>query len=286
VKHFGTLFWSSVLGVSILALAGGFFSGRSLQSAGAMPGAMRVPSMAPAPLARSLSGARGAEAPLEDVEAPVEDAVVARPRGWAPARPPGGRGAARLAIVIAGIGIDDTLDRRFAQIPYPLTFAIPSGGDLPAILSAAGSRPRSVLVDADGARSVDAILARLEQVHAEGVLTPLSGHPSGAKALAERLGALHAYVVDGMAGGSDAFYRAARARHVGAVSRDIVLDAYDEQSYVGYMLRQAAELARRTGVAIAVARANPETFDALRADLQAALARDDVEVVPVGDLVR
>jgi hypothetical protein len=278
VKHFGNWFWSSVLGVALIAIAAGFFGG-SIQSRGTMPAAVAVPEVAPAPIERSLFGPRG-DASLTPFDPPVEAAVVDRPDGWAP--PPSRAGAARLAIVICGMGVDGTLDARFSAIPYQLSFAVPVGGRVPNDVQRGD--PRALLVEADSRVSIEEITERFASVHAGGVITPLAGHPGHADALASRLHASGAFLIDGMADGSSQFYDAARNENVPAGTRDIVIDAYQEQAYVTYMLRQAIRLAQRTGVAIAVGHAYPETYDALRGNLQQLTQGADVRVVPVGEL--
>jgi hypothetical protein len=286
-QHAATLFWSGILAVAVLALVGGFLSGRSsAQRIGAMPVAMQLSSDVPEPLSRSLVGARGRDSKLEPFEPPIEEAVADRPGGWAPTGAPPQGDPVRLAIVICGIGIDDTLDRRFAEIPYPLTMAVPATGGVPALVSGQHANASALVVDADGATSVDEIAARLSAIHAGGVITPLAGHPRSAADLVRRMRELHAFVIDGMASDASPYYRTAREEHVAAASRDIVLDAHEGGGYTTYMLRQAIKLARRTGVAIAVAHATPETFDTLRSSLPGLLAQDDVIIVPVGQLVR
>src|SRR5579872_1263202 len=108
MKRFGNWFWSTVLGVALIAITAGFFGG-SLQSRGTMPAAVSVPEVAPAPIDRALFGARG-DASLTTFDPPVEAAVVDRPEGWRPPAPAYDSSAARLAIVICGMGIDGTLD--------------------------------------------------------------------------------------------------------------------------------------------------------------------------------
>ena len=81
----------------------------------------------------------------------------------------------------------------------------------------------------------------------------------------ERL--LDAFAVDGMASGTPVVYQSARSHHVAAATRDIVIDAHEEDPYIAYMIRQAGRLARRTGVAIAVGHAYPATYEALRRTL-------------------
>lgn len=282
MKKFGNWFWGSVLGVALLAIAAGFFGG-SLQNRGPMPAAVSVPEVAPAPIERSLFAARG-DAALTPFDPPVEAAVVDRPDGWTAPAPPSASSAPRLAIVICGMGIDGTLDNRFSAIPYQLSFAVPVTGNVPNDVQR--TDPKALLVEADPHVSIDKITARFAKVHAGGVITPLAGHPGHAEALASRLHDSGAFLVDGMADGSSQFFEAARDQSVAAATRDIVIDAYPEQSYVTYMLRQAIRLAQRTGVAIAVGHASPETYDALRNNLQQLTQDGGVQVVPVGDLAR
>lgn len=282
MKRFGNWFWGGILGVALIAIAGGFFGGSSLQGRGSMPAAVAVPEVAPAPIERALFGPRG-DASLTPFDPPVEAAVVDRPDGWAP--PPSSNATAgRLAIVICGMGVDGTLDSRFSAIPYPLSFAVPALGNVPTDVRR--SDAKALLVEADAHVTIDKIAARFARVHAGGVITPVAGAPGHAEALAARLHASGAFLVDGMANGSSTFYDASHDEDVPAATRDIVIDAYQEQAYVTYMLRQAVRLAQRTGVAIAVGHAYPETYEALRQSLQSLTRDGDVEVVPVGELAR
>lgn len=248
-----------------------------------MPAAVAVPEVAPAPIERSLFGPRG-DASLTPFDPPVEAAVVDRPEGWRPPEQSPASSNARLAIVISEMGIDGTLDARFSEIPYQLSFAVPVSGNVPKDVRR--SDPKALLVEADRNVSIDKITARFAAVHAGGVITPLAGHPGNAEALASRLRASGAFLIDGMADGSAQFYDAARDENVEAGTRDIVIDAYEEQTYVTYMLRQAVRLAQRTGVAIAVGHAYPETYEALRSNLRQLTQDADVQVVPVGELAR
>ena len=281
LKNLGNWFWGTILGVAVLSIGAGMLGGQ-LTRVGAMPMKMNVPEIAPVPIERSLVGARG-DAPFDTYEAFVDDAVVDRPPGWAPDRAPAADDSAQMAIVVDGIGIDDTLDKRFMQIPYALSFAVPATGDTPS--ETFRTDPHELLVDADGARSVDQIMKRLRAIRAGGVITPLAGNPPQPGALVHRLAASGAFLIDGMAGGSPTYYDAARGR-VPSASRDIVIDAYDEEGYAAYMLRQAVHLARRTGVVIVVAHATPDTYEALRSNLVRLTSDNDVQIVPVGDLVK
>ncbi|HEY1727272.1 MAG TPA: divergent polysaccharide deacetylase family protein [Candidatus Baltobacteraceae bacterium] len=282
MKNFGNWFWGTILGVAVLSIGGGMLGGQ-LQRVGAMPTRMQVPEIAPVPIQRSLVGARGREGQLDPYEPFVDDAVVERPDGWAPDSSPAEGDSVRMAIVIDGIGADDTLDKRFMQIPYPLTFAVPATGDAPS--QTLRTDPHELLVDTDGARSVDQIEKRLHQIRGGGVITPLAGNPPRPGPLVHDLATSGAFLIDGMAGGSPTYFEVARGR-VPTASRDIVIDAYDEEGYAAYMLRQAVHLARRTGVAIVVAHATPDTYEALRTNLVRLTSDNDVQIVPVGDLVK
>lgn len=282
MKNFGNWFWGAILGIAVLSIGGGMIGGQ-LQRVGAMPRKMPVPEIAPVPIQRSLFGARGREAPLDAYEPFIDDAVVDRPDGWAPDGTPSEGDMVRVAIVVEGIGVDDTLDKRFMQIPYPLTFAVPATGDAPS--ETLRTDPHELVVDTEGARSVDQVLARLHQIRGGGVITPLAGNPPAPGPLVHRLAASGAFLVDGMAGGSATYFEAAHGR-IPSASRDIVIDAYDEEGYAAYMLRQAVHLARRTGVAIVVAHATPDTYEALRSTLVRLTSDNDVQIVPVGDLVK
>src|SRR5579863_2559494 len=282
MKNFGNWFWGTILGVAVLSIAGGMLGGQ-LQRVGAMPMKMQVPEIAPVPIQRSLVGARGRETQFDPYDPFVDDAVVERPDGWAPDRTPSEGDSVRLAIIVDGVGVDDTLDKRFMQIPYPLTFAVFATGAAPS--ETLRTDPHELLVDTEGARSVDDVVKRLRQIRGGGVITPLAGNPSRPGPLVHRLATSGAFLIDGMAGGSPTFFDVAHGR-IPSASRDIVIDAYDEVGYAAYMLRQAVHLARRTGVAIVVAHATPDTYEALRSNLVRLTSDNDVQVVPVGDLVK
>lgn len=270
--------------MAVLSIAAGFLSGSSLPGSHPMPAAIKVPEIAPAPIERSLFGARGSNVSFEAFEPAVDEPVVERPAGWAPETPPAQNDPARLAIVICGMGSDGTLDHRFSDIPYQLSFAVPVSGNVPGDVQRAD--PQAMLVEAEPSAPLDRLSERFAAIHAGGVITPLSGEPANSEALVTLLAGSKAFLIDGMADGSPQFYDAARDERVAAASRDIVIDAYEEQSYVEYMLRQAVRLARRTGVAIAVGHAYPETYEALRRSLERLVADNDIQIVPVGELAR
>lgn len=282
MRHLGTILWFTVLAVAASAIVAGYAGGRSLQRASAASApALAIPEVVPQQMRRALYGARGADSSFDPVEQTVDEVVVARPGGWAPVQAPRLRDPVQVAIVIRGIGLDRTLDRRFGQLPYKLTFALEPLDDPPAAISR--DDPRALVVDADPPAPAGAIAAALPRFRAGGVLTAIGGRPTPPEPLLKHLDG--AFAIDGMADGGPSVYTQARARHLPAATRDIVLDARDEESYVAYMIREAGRLARRTGVAIAVGHAYPETYEALRRTLPI-LAAEGVEVVPVGELVR
>jgi hypothetical protein len=283
MKHLGTAFWFSILVTAAFAIASGFLSGRALQQVSALPAAA-IPEIAPIPMERALHGPRGAGVPFDQpYEAPVEEVFVSRPDGWAPERRPTSREPVRVAIVICGIGEDRTLDRRFAAIPYPLTFAVSTLDQAPA--DSLRADPRAMLVEIEPPVTADKIASALTQWRAGGILTPVSGFAPKPAAIVRSLLAENAFAIDGMAGGAPSIYAAARAQRVSAATRDIVIDAHEEEPYIAFMLRQTTKLARRTGVAIAVGHAYPETYEALRQNIPKMIA-EGVEIVPAGTLVR
>ena len=281
LKHLGTALWLTVIGVAAAAIFAGYAGGRSWQRAGAAAPALAMPEVVPQQMQRSLFGARGADTSFDPIEQRVEEVVVARPPGWAPSRAPALREPVMLAIVIRGIGADRTLDRRFAQLPYKLTFAVGVLDEPPATIPR--DDPRALVVDVDPPAAASAIADALTRIRAGGILTAIAGRPTRAEPLVNRLNG--AFAIDGMANGEPTVYAQARAHHLAAATRDVVIDARDEQPYIAYMIREAGRLARRTGVAIAVGHAYPETYEALRRTLPA-LAAEGIDVVPVGELAR
>jgi len=281
-RHFGTVVWVTILVVAISAIAGGYLSGEALRPR-KMPVAVALPEIAPVAIQRALYGARGLDVPLEPFSPPIDLVVASRPGGWAPEQRPGQREIVRLAIVICGIGEDRTLDQRFAAIPYPLTFAVNAVDRPPAEDLRLDSR--ALLVDDDPPLSPERVPGALAMLHAGGVLTPLAGPQGKAAPLVQALAGARAFVVDGMADDSGRFYAAAQAQRVPAATRDVVIDAREEEPYINYMLMEAARLARRTGVAIAIGHAYPETYEALRRTLPRLGGAEQVQIVAVGELV-
>jgi len=298
VKHLGTLFWTALLVGSLGCLAAGFASARGLhaQTIAQLTAAARPKAPPPPPqvreLTRRLIGAQSVVVADDDAP-PVEDVVAERFGDWAP-RFEGAAFAShpRLAVIVADCGRALPLDSKFAALPAALTLAVdPTGAQSEQLVRMLGVRRvllalPNALFSNPSRDALARLAARYGALHAEGALSPLSGDIDGSQA--RRVVAelpRSSVVVDGMAQGTATVYRYAHARGLQSVTRDIVIDAYAGTNYAAFMLKQAATLALRSGVAIAVGRSRPETLAAIEATLPM-LERDGIEVVPIESLGR
>jgi hypothetical protein len=286
MSRISTIFWSLVLGASLLAVALGFASGQSIgRATGAVlhrrPGA--VPSAEVARhFERELSGAHSLDAADEPRDAydRAEDAVAVRPEGWAPDHFDARMARAKIALVVLDAGTAGTPAHEFVTSPIPFTLVIPAGGDDGGILQAALAAHRPVLVDARGAEPAD-----VKATIARGALGAIGTFPDDADAarMAAVLGN-HAIALDVLLGDDDAFYRAARAAHLSACTRDVILDGRDEAPLMDQLFEAALLRAQRTGIAIVALHARPHSLAAaerfaVRAD------RDDVDLVGIDHLL-
>ncbi|HTW85486.1 MAG TPA: divergent polysaccharide deacetylase family protein [Candidatus Sulfotelmatobacter sp.] len=256
-----TVFWSLLLGGSVVAIGAGFVSGQHVGEHALPPPPRHGNEPLPAPIeprttVRLLHGA-GSFDPGDADPDPYGDAdaaVAARPEGW---RAPADGGVPRVAVVVVGGERDaSALDALLAE-PVPLTVVV-SPSDAHDALRAVREAGKTALV---ACQSVDlATLVSLRRAGAAGIACS-TGDASRARALvvADRGG-----MVFDDRDHDDALYRAARAAHVPAVSRDVVVDAREERAYVDFLFDQALAIARRTGAATAVVHARPSSIPALQ----------------------
>jgi polysaccharide deacetylase 2 family uncharacterized protein YibQ len=301
VKHLGTFFWIVILCGSVGIMGAGFFGGQTLHAstvAQIQPQRALPPPPAPAvarEVNRQLAGSHSLladtsrdAADSDDDAPPIGDVVVNRP-DWAPSfdahststRP-------RIVLIVADAGRALPLDSEFAALPAQLTFAVdPDAGDTSDFVHAAGAS-HAILVEVPNAffskatsRQLETLDSNLSSYAASGVLTPISGEVDGAaaKRIVKHLPSAD-ILVDGMAGDAPTVYRLAKASSLSSITRDVVADAYDQTGYIGFMLRQAGEMAQRTGVAVVVVRSRLETLRAIR-DILPIYERDGIDVVPV-----
>jgi polysaccharide deacetylase 2 family uncharacterized protein YibQ len=293
VKHLGTFFWIAILAGSLGCVAAGFSGASSFHSetiAQLHPSRPAPPEdIQPRELARQLVGAHSFV--LDDDDPPaIDDVVVQRAGDWAPSSDVNVAPHPRLALIIADCGHALPLDSQFAALGAPLTLALDPDGDSASDLAhALGDRPflleiPDAIFENPSEHALGEFAGRLAQFHAEGVVSPLSGSIDGsaARRIVARLPD-SSLLVDGMADGDPTVYRFARSRGIPAVTRDMVVDAHDEPEYVSFMLKQAAELALHSGVAVAVARSRPTTLQAVEEALPM-FERDGIEVVPIDAL--
>lgn len=283
MRGLGTLFWSTVLGGSVLAMVVGFAGGRSIGNAAVRrlhPKPVTLPARpAVRVLARALSGAHSLDAAEDDRDRydAARDPVAHRPRGWAPHGFDAQRERARVAIVVIDAGIAGMPAHAFLTSPIPFTLVVPAGADDGGIAPSAPANGKHVLVDAD-ASAAGAVAAACRR-GAVGAI--------GSERAVGELNALRGacgLIVDTLLQDDAAFYETARRFHEPALSRDVIVDGRDGGPLLDAMFASALDRAMRTGVAVIVIHARPHSLDA--AERFAVRAqRDGVDIVPIDALL-
>jgi hypothetical protein len=277
VSRAATVFWSAILGGSVVAIGAGFVGGRSVGGrAPPRPRAAAAPpaAIAPRDLVRALHGA-GSFDPGGDDPDPYGDAnlaVAARPDGWAPRELAATR--PRVALVVVDADRDATALEPFLaeQIPLAVLVAPDDASDTLRLVGEAG---KTALVAC--ARADPGSVASLRRAGAAGIACS-TDDPARARTLVAVDG--EGIVLDDLESDDDALYRAARAAHRPAFTRDVVVDARDEPAYVDFLFDQGLAIARRTGVATIALHARSSSLRALERFVGRA-RRADVELVDV-----
>jgi polysaccharide deacetylase 2 family uncharacterized protein YibQ len=285
MSRFANVFWVLVLTGSLLALAAGFAGGRSFGSAAVAelhppPPHPPVSDAVARDFARELHGPHS----LDEADDPrdaydeAEDAVAARPDGWAPAAFDARRAHARVALVVVDAGIAGTPADAFVTSPIPFTLVVPAT-ETDAALQAARENGKAVLVDA-GDASLDALRNRIRG-GAIGALSDATGARARAIVRAAGRGSI---VLDPLLDDDAASYRSAREANLAACTRDVIADARDDDPLMDALFSAALQRAQRTGVAIVLLHARPHSLAAAERFTVRA-ARDGVDVVPLDRVV-
>jgi len=297
MKRLLDTFWIVVLIVSLGAVGGGFIGGRSIGRASVVSKRIAVPAHVPdaivvEPFVRVLSGAHSLD--LSDVSTAatftLENAVAARPKGWAPPFAPHLHAPSKLALVLVDCGHEPAVERPFVKGPIPLSIACDAKSDeSAALVDLAHENGKMVLVQFDSA-DVDAHAARAtierryDEWKARGLLgMVVADERSGADTLLAYLARRHGIAVDTMGDPEAIFYRRARANRVRALTRDVIADTRDERAYTAFMLQTAVGISRRSGVVVVAIHAKPHTYEELVRFAKSA-SRDDVELVTLDAL--
>ncbi len=226
------------------------------------------------------------------------------------ARPPeAASGAARVAIVIGGVGIDADGSSQAIALPGPVTLALaPYGSDLKATMAdarAAGHElllqiplepfnypstdpgPHTLTVDAPAAENIDRLHWLMSRfTNYVGVVNYLGARFTGeADALTPVLSEVGhrglLYLDDGSSARSQAV---ALAGNTPVLRADMVLDADLTPAAIDEKLNQLRAIARQRGYAIATGSAFSVTIDRVAAFAKAAADRG-IAVVPLSSLV-
>ncbi|GAC1594709.1 MAG: hypothetical protein NVS3B28_25550 [Candidatus Velthaea sp.] len=287
MKQFSTWFWSLVLGGSVLTVLAGFAGGRSIgDAAPATLARRRALPPPPSPIARVMRRALVGSNSLRDSEDErdafdrAEDAVAARPPGWAPARFDSRHDRARIALVVVDASVAGSSALPFVDSPLPFALVVPGDGADGGILKDTPYHHKRVLVDA---RSADA--AELRAARVAGAAGVLGDFSDAGRAAAIAAGLRGSVALDALVDGDAVFYRAARRAHALALTRDVIVDGRDGTAYLDSMLGSALAIAQRTGVAVVALHARSRTFAAVeRFALRA--RRDGVDIVPIDEITR
>jgi len=285
MSRFANVFWIVILAGSLLALAAGFLGGRSFGSAAV---AQLHPPPPHAPLSdavardfeRELHGVHS----LDEADDPrdaydeAEDAVAARPDGWAPATFDPRRDRARVALVVVDAGIAGTPADAFVASPIPFTLVVPAD-EKDGAMQAARTAGKAVLVDAAGAEPA-AIQSRIRA----GAIGELSDATGERARDVVRAAGTRAVVLDPLLGDDGESYRIAHEANMAACTRDVIVDGRDADPLMDALFTAALQRAQRTGVAVVLLHARPHSLAAAeRFTLRA--QRDGVDVVPLDRLL-
>lgn len=282
MRGIGTAFWTLVLGGSLTAIGAGYAGGhhfalRALRFAAPTSAPLPEP-IRPRALPRAVRGAESLAVVDDDSDryGDPDDAVSARPPGWAPSSFDLRRGRARIAVVVVGGDRSASALAPFAAEPFPLAVLVPpqAGTETLRIARSAGM---TALIDCDGADL--ATIARLRRAGAAGIICS-TDDIARARALVVADGG--GIVLDDLRL-DDALYRAARNAGRATVTRDVTADARDTPAYVDFLLGQALAIAQRTGVVVVVVHARPASLLALER-FAARAKRDGAELVSVAGI--
>jgi hypothetical protein len=285
MNRIGTIFWSLVLGGSVLAMVLGFLGGQTLGGAGSLNLHAKAGALPPAPVPRALDRALHGPHSLDEAEDDrdaydaADDAVAARPAGWAPQAFDSRHDRPRVALIVIDAGIAGTPAQAFVNSPIPFAIVVPAGGDDGNTGFNAIHNGKRVLIDVKDASA--AKLAADRKNGATGIIAPGDGTPAS-PSIAPVAGEI---VVDPLLRDDAEFYRAARHHGASALTRDVTVDARDTTPYLDAMFGTALAIARRTGVAVVALHARPSSLDAAERFAVRA-GRDGVDIVPIDELVK
>lgn len=254
-----------IIAFSISALLGGFMSGRA-----AVPRFSAAPTSAPHSTltVQTLREAVSTDEVAHD-EFADDPAVLLAPSDEDV------RDDAHIALVVVDGGRSAALESPFLALNVPVALVInPSGSAAQAMFRLARERGKVVYVQADEPVTAAALHALLRAFPGmSGIAMRLTDgeRPGDLAAMrAAHLGFFDEYGERDEA----AEFTAAGVRYA---ARGMTIDDHAQQSYVGYMLRQAVHLARRR-TAVVMARPFPGTLQAFE-DFLARAPRDGVSVV-------
>ena len=220
-------------------------------------------------------------------------------------------GGPKLALIIDDCGQWDAIERGFIALPVPLTLSVlPDVHGTKTIAQAAADAGKGVMLHLPmetvsgmnpGPGKVTTEMTDEQiaaQVSGDLAQVPLAkgvNNHEGSKASADervmrdvidvvqKHGDL--FFVDSKTSSTSVAAQVAAAAGVPNASRDVFLDNKEDVAYSEAQLMQAAEIAKRTGSAIAIGHPRQTTLDAVR-NLIPKLQAEGIEFVLVGSLTR
>lgn len=258
----------------------------------------------PAPFECSTTSPAGRDA-CGDYDGRMAPADKAASASWPDVAP-------KVAIIIDDLGYDAAAGRRAIDLPGAVSVAVlPGAPHSRRLAQAANERGRDILLhlpmqaygdDAPGETlnlTLDMSRARLVQtVDAAFDLVPfaiglnnhrgslVTRHPGHMQWLMETLAERDSLIfVDSYTTHESVALRIAMETGIGAVKRDVFLDADPAPAAIRAQLERLVRIASRRGAAVAIAHPYPATLGVLETELPR-LARRGVELVAISELVQ
>lgn len=260
----------------------------------ASPEALQTPATTPQPLQSAMPNATQAPSPV--VQPTARTAVP--------------KGSAKLALIVDDCGQWPTTERGFVALDVPVTLSVlpdvPYTATIAREASGAGKGvmlhlpmetisglnpgPGKVTTEMSDAQIDAQVADDLNQLPAARGVNNHEGSRGSAdeRLMRDVIGVLskrgHLFFIDSRTSAQSVGENVARERGVPTAGRDVFLDNVASVAYTERQLRAAAEIAKRSGSAIAIGHPKPSTLAAVRA-LIPELRAEGVQFVLAQDLV-
>jgi uncharacterized protein len=287
-----------------LALVAAVVLGRLGTERPGRPAAVATPHDSPSSAPRPIEPPSTASPPIAASSAPSPSALAS-----ASAVPVPAASGARLAIIVDDCGQLPEIERGFVALPIPITLSVLPhvryGATIARDAAAAGKGvmlhlpmetrsgrypgPGEITTAMSDAAIADELRGDLAEIpfvrgvnNHEG--SRATADPRVMNDIANVLSGTGAYFVDSRTTAASVAETVMREHAVPAAHRNVFLDNVDDETAVAAALREAAQVARSTGSAIAIGHPRAATLAAVRA-LVPTMQSDGITFVFAGDLV-